>query len=363
MRILSISLGLAAISCVVAQAAPEQGAADPLAPANAQTVYAWSEDSGESSKKPLTPEEFADAVSEIRFRADILDLIESYRTTFEAASVPDAPPKPKCEDLTDAIAKVMDVIRVPVEQIGTSVPFLKVTLNTLLATVASLSTLTLTTVTAPVLQSVGAAVKVIGAILGTLYFIPGLSAITVPVNNLLDTVHTTLNCLAGGQFRLLVDSSLCYHIADFYRIAVAESVKANPALNLPESVSDDIRRLTAGSLSVLDLMEKHAISPTNEGLLAVRPIFATDLLNQYREELLRSDSPDIKNYAEGQLAFVVGVSNALEACLRVAADPVAAIDDLNEELDAEDQDEDEDEDEDQDAAEGADESDVIEDHQ
>jgi hypothetical protein len=94
--------------------------------------------------------------------------------------------------------------------------------------------------------------------------------------------------------------------------------------------------LASSSLTLLDLMSKTSIAKTNEALLATRPIFAGDLIQEYRAELMRlAPTDDIRNYAEISLGLIVGYSNSLEACLRVAADPVGAFDEVDEELEAE----------------------------
>ena len=129
----------------------------------------------------------------------------------------------------------------------------------------------------------------------------------------------------------------CYDLTNMYRIVVTQATKTSPALNLPAETSEDLKRLAAGSLSLLDLLDKSSVASTNEALLATRPIFVADGLDQFRIELLRvGNTEELQNYAQVALGTVVGMSNALEAFLRVAADPVGAIDELNEELDARD---------------------------
>ncbi|KAF9364420.1 hypothetical protein BGX34_001582 [Mortierella sp. NVP85] len=63
---------------------------------------------------------------------------------------------------------------------------------------------------------------------------------------------------------------------------VKDSIKTTLAIN--GSATEDMKRAAAGSASVLDLMDKSSIASSNENLLAVRPIFAGDLLDQYRQE-------------------------------------------------------------------------------
>jgi hypothetical protein len=185
-----------------------------------------------------------------------------------------------------------------------------------------------------------------------------LADITKPILEALTSLQGSVaifsQCEVKGG-KIAIEPSSCFALADIYRGVIQDAAGANPALNLPADASEDLRRLASGSLTILDLISKYSIAATNEALLASRPIFAADILDQYRTEMIRvTTSDEIKGYAVASLGTVVGVSNALEACLRVAADPIAAIDELNEELEAQalydddDDDEDEDEDEDED---------------
>lgn len=185
-----------------------------------------------------------------------------------------------------------------------------------------------------------------------------LQFIAKPILDALTSLQGSLNLFAQcgeGSSKIAIEPSSCFALADIYRGVIQDAAGDNPALNLPADASEDHRRLASGSLTILDLIGKNSIAATNEALLASRPIFAADILDQYRIELIRATTDDeIKGYAVASLGTVVGVSNALEACLRVAADPVAAIDELNEKLEAQalydDEDEDEYEDEDEDEA-------------
>jgi len=192
------------------------------------------------------------------------------------------------------------------------------------------------------------AISTILTVLSTIRLI-GWASIIKPI---IDVAKTTIpqlrkliSCQAGAT-QLSTDEFRCYSLADLYREALEDSVKISPALNLPADASEELRRFTTGSLTLLDLMAKTSIAKTNDALLATRPIFAADLLQEYRAELLRLAPPeDIRNYADISLGSIVGFSNSLEACLRVAADPVGALDELNKDLDAEaDEDDFEDED-------------------
>ncbi|KAG0015153.1 hypothetical protein BGZ81_011828 [Podila clonocystis] len=337
MKILSISLGLAVLACAAAQA--EQAAFDPLAPMNAQAVYTWGAETTDGAAE-LSPDDFAYAVSELRFRSDFLSRFEELQsappTKFAADSV-------ECLIIATAVKTALAVARGAVKPVFDKLGSIGAVLNSVFdaieKAVSNLSDLK------AVVVPLSLAIDVVQAILTAIKSIPGLVSIIDPIKDLVAQIEKIVICLLSGNTGIFDEVTTCNNIADLYRIAVAEASKTSPALNLPETASADLRRLAAGSLSVLDLMGKNAIATTNEALLATRPIFATDLLNQFREEFLRVESDDIKMYAKRDLGLVVGITNALEACLRVTADPVAAIDDLNEELEAADADEEDEDDE------------------
>ncbi|KAK3843014.1 MAG: hypothetical protein J3R72DRAFT_420569 [Linnemannia gamsii] len=161
------------------------------------------------------------------------------------------------------------------------------------------------------------------------------------------SIDILTQCSTEGS-KLAIEPSSCYALADIYRGVTEDAAGSSPALNLPIDAPENLRRLAGGSLTILDMLSKNSIAATNEDLLSSRPIFAADILDQYRIELIRvTMDEEIKGYAVAALGTVVGVSNSLEACLRVAADPIAAIDELNDELEAQAFYDDEEEDEDE----------------
>ncbi|KAK3838696.1 MAG: hypothetical protein JOS17DRAFT_834844 [Linnemannia elongata] len=178
-----------------------------------------------------------------------------------------------------------------------------------------------------------------------------LGLVLAPVITILETimkaVETLLLCQVGAGILStpqMFDQS-CYLLADIYRDTVAEATKAFAAL--PTDMSEDLNRYLQGAKAILENASKTSVAATNEALMATRPIFSADVLDQYRMEILRNsgDSDAVKMYAVADLGAVVAFSNGLEACMRIAADPAAAAEEANEE---EDMDEDEDEDEDMD---------------
>ncbi|KAG0333975.1 hypothetical protein BG004_000611 [Podila humilis] len=392
MKILSISLSLAVIASIVAHAKPEQDTIDPLAAIGSQNLYAWGDDvTNDSAADQKTPERFAIAASELRFRADLLEQYEQYQNhimTFAAAEGTCAD-----DDIDEINNNINDMIRPLVENVksalsGFKSPFGVGPLDGILSylvgilndinnyyvpsSAAAAESTTTTPTPAPTPTTTGGgggnipfaalqfAARTTRTILNTISGVPGIQDLVTPITLLLEGINKAaaaagpcLPATAGEagektnakMVMTMIDSTYCSHLADIYRIAVAEAAKTSPALlNLSENISADMRRLAAGSLAILDLMSKHSIASSNDALLANRPIFAADLLNQFREELLqieKSGNGDYNNnvfegkkYAEIDLAIAVASSNALEACLRIAADPVAAIDDLNEELES-----------------------------
>ncbi|KAF9959100.1 hypothetical protein BGZ72_010340 [Mortierella alpina] len=132
----------------------------------------------------------------------------------------------------------------------------------------------------------------------------------------------------------------CAQLADAYRTVISEAIKASPAV--PTSASDDLKRACAGSLSVLDIMNSYSIAKTNDALLAMRPIFFTEALNDFTQEMTHwaKNAKSITKYAQTHLAKAVTVANALDACLYNAAAPEYAVDDVadnEEEVDYEDE--------------------------
>ncbi|KAF9582307.1 hypothetical protein BGW38_000385 [Lunasporangiospora selenospora] len=168
-----------------------------------------------------------------------------------------------------------------------------------------------------------------------------LTTLTESLSSVQEQVQKLFHCLASST-RLLLEDSHCGMLADFYRTSVEGAIKTNqelaPRTPPKETKDQDLTRLMAGLQTLLELMSKTSISSSNEGLLSIRPIFAADVLDQFRDQLYRAGEEDnIKSFARFGLGQVIGASNALEACLRIAADPVVAIDELNEELDFQDQ--------------------------
>ncbi|KAF8975491.1 hypothetical protein BGZ46_009080, partial [Entomortierella lignicola] len=337
MKISYTSLGLAAIAYVSAQAS------DPLAaPSYNQVNFAWTPEGNQDDLSERV-DMLTSAMSELQIRSQLLTNLEIntvssqsietvncegaktlIKNTFPAADniVADASKIPGVGPLLSGVKDIFALANL-ISQGGPSVSNYDtyLTIQMVLTSVKAVLTATAFGQSAPVLN---------------------------PVLDILNGGQGAINDLATcavGSSNIMIDESHCGKLADIYRQVIAEAVKTCPALDLPTDASEDLKRLAAGSLSVLDLMDKSSIATTNDALLATRPIFAAEILEQYRSELIRvATTDDIQKYSQTTLGAAVGISNALEACLRIAADPAGALDDLNEELEDEDDEDDEDED-------------------
>ncbi|KAF9289557.1 hypothetical protein BGZ68_009139 [Mortierella alpina] len=327
MRILSISLGLAAVAYVAAQAA------DPLAPVNAQSNFALS--AGGSVDLAFRAEEASMSISELSFRAEFLSMFDK-QIDFNSDAA-------NCEGAKLIITNAVKTVQGAVTFISNTIPivaplavFLKNTLTQLNNVVGGALELS----NGAALIAITIAFKAAIAAL-TPFTVPlsPLEPIFSPLIETLKSIESTaldlIRCSTGAT-KIEMQAAHCNSLADLYRLVVDDSVKTSTSLGLSAEASEDLKRLTAGSAAVLELMNKNSIAANNEALLSTRPIFAADVLDQYRIELLRATdaAENVKIYAETSLGVVVGISNALEACLRIAADPAGAVDDLNDELEA-----------------------------
>ncbi|KAG0216392.1 hypothetical protein BGX28_002862 [Mortierella sp. GBA30] len=140
------------------------------------------------------------------------------------------------------------------------------------------------------------------------------------LKGLQDTIAKVISCSPGATNKMEIDASSCDKLADLYRSLVEESSKINPIV--PVSASPETKRLVTGSLAVLDIMDKSSISSFNQDLLSTSSVFAGTLLDHYRRELLRrTNDANLQQFTLSYLGPVVGISNALEACLHIASNP------------------------------------------
>ncbi|KAG0015151.1 hypothetical protein BGZ81_011826 [Podila clonocystis] len=168
-------------------------------------------------------------------------------------------------------------------------------------------------------------------VLDTLQFLlNGIAAMATPlldstvktlanaVESILERLSGELDCsfLRNVAIAEAAAPAQCFELADFYRGAVANTLEHPPAL---DEMSAEIKRLVEGSAAILDVMSKSSIAPMNDDILTIRLIFGTNELLQYRDELLHlSQSEEIQKYA-GALSVIISSSNALKACISIAA--------------------------------------------
>ncbi|KAF9324523.1 hypothetical protein BG006_000448 [Podila minutissima] len=138
-------------------------------------------------------------------------------------------------------------------------------------------------------------------------------------------------------------ATTCSVYVDVYQGIVDEV--ASKLIEVSPDASEELKCAISSAQSAMDL-SKSSIAAANKDWLATHPIFMANV-----NGLATSD--DITNYAQLKLSSVVASSNALEVCLCITTDPKAAVEELDEELDAmededyiEDNDEEEDDDED-----------------
>ncbi|KAF9932705.1 hypothetical protein FBU30_007548 [Linnemannia zychae] len=327
MKITILSLGLAVLTLAAAQA-------DPMAPNGAQTTYEWAQGMEHEDSIAQLERSFSQ-ISELEFRAQFLARpdtsiqAEGGETNTESAC--DTTINEIKTTLVDIAGKLQDV-----QLSGFNAP------NKILASAAEKLD-NLKSDSANSQAAILAIDTVITMLRSIAPFTDGIipSSVTEALANIKSPLAAYTTCNSSNAASS-PEHSVCYDVADLYRAVIADVV-ANPP-SMPSDASEDLQRYAAGAQAILQIISKSSIASSNEALLASRPIFAADLLDDYRTEIIRAGAQkEVQTYAAASLGFVVGSSNALEACLRIAANPVAAVDELNEELDAlEDEDYDDD---------------------
>ncbi|KAF9151412.1 hypothetical protein BG015_006703 [Linnemannia schmuckeri] len=333
MKIASLSVGLAAIAVVAAQAA------DPLVAYGAQTTYEWAQQVGEKNDLVYQLEESYSQISELEFRAQFLSRPEQ-KADIEATATANGG-EFNAEFICETGFKMIQGALQQVVQAVSTVPapgFLPINMfmdraTTLLAEASKKG--------GP--SNIGGTFLATDAVLTMLNLVSSASPDIFPstigqaLKNTKEGLGNMLMCSTAGAAS--IEQASCFEIADIYRAIVADVLANVPTV--PADASEDLQRYSAGAQAILQVISKNSIAAKNEALLNSRPIFAAELLDTYRIEMIRAGAKDdVQNYAVSSLSLVIGSSNALEACLSIAADPAAAIDDLNDELDAlEDEDE------------------------
>ncbi|KAG0208672.1 hypothetical protein BGX33_006085 [Mortierella sp. NVP41] len=301
--------------------------------------YAWAA-TATPDDLVLKTDELADLVSEINFRAE---LVNSLNKEFEASTIVD------CAVIKTTLATLLQTI-INTAKVGTTIPFIGSAFQFLVTQLEMLAKVPAggSNLSTAVIFGLDFAFSTLKTITSTISLVPLPIDFTPIVKAIQDTksiIRTAVMCALGGS-KVEFTQGHCDATADLYRFLVEDASKQSPVM--PETASEEWKRIAAGSLSVLEL-SKNAIAKTNKGLLSTRPIFTPDLLSQYRDEFMRvAETDKAKIYVQTYLGAIVGVSNALEACLRVAADPVAAVEELQDVLNAQARFEDENEDDDED---------------
>ncbi|KAF9144484.1 hypothetical protein BGX30_012557 [Mortierella sp. GBA39] len=345
MKIASLSLGLTVIVFVAAQAA------DPMAANGAQTTYQWAEQEVEHNDLVYQLEEAYSQISELEFRVLFLSRPEQ-KVDVEAAAAGDG--GELNAEFTCAAgfktnqAALQEVVKA-LKKI--SIPGLT-PISAFMDKIAGPSGASQNVNP----SNMGGTVLAIDSVLSMLNVIagrtPGLLPPAIPqaLKNFKERLASMHSCSTVAPAS--IEQASCFEIADLYR-SIVDDVHANVPV-IPADASEDLQRYSAGAQAILQIISKNSIAAKNEALLATRPIFAAELLDAYRVEMVRVGAKDdVQSYAVNSLSFVIGSSNALEACLRIAADPAAAVEDLNDELDALEDEDEYDEDDEPEAADAA----------
>ncbi|KAF9977787.1 hypothetical protein BGZ73_004854 [Actinomortierella ambigua] len=332
MRILSITACLALVTVAVAQVS--NGFKDPLAAVGNSPDYQWIDSPSVDEPTAVSRQEMSDVISELEFRAAFLDKLALSSDGVSKAEV--VVGQDAVSDILAKLSAALDTLKTIPERLGPLGPLI----NPIITAIQNV--LTASSGATPNLSTVLGLLEVLEDLLSPL--MPALRLLAPEVAKILDEILTLIDQLpdpaaeAVSSKGLNVDSfqqDLCYPIADLYR-SIVDAASKNAA-SVPEGSSDEMKRSIAGIRAVLDIMAKTSIASNNADLLKTRPIFAADVLDNFREEYIRgADNSDQKLFGGVGLPLVIGSSNALEACLRVADDPTAALEDLNEELDFDD---------------------------
>ncbi|KAK3843955.1 MAG: hypothetical protein J3R72DRAFT_96283 [Linnemannia gamsii] len=361
MKILSASLCLAAAVCVAAQAAPEQ---------ETQSYFALA----------IQREEPQDTVSEIAYRSTFLAQFNI--GGFEEQTLP-IPPIPGVPVPTIPDVPVTTIPGVPVPTIPVTVPDIPLLdpckslpelarnvvpkidgmlegllkqnhiTDAIIAVIkaavtplkAALESIGLGGVTTVALTALNVALTGLILALQPLVLVPVIGTFIQQAVDIIgairDSFGTVKNC---DTSKMSIEPATCSVLADVYRASVKYAAENFPGAN--DASKEELKNLISASVAVLGIMDQFSIASSNDALLASRPIFSASLLNQFRQEIVeKADSDALKEYAQIDLSILVSISNALEACLQVAADPEAAAEELAEEYEAMSEDDEYDDDE------------------
>ncbi|KAG0287100.1 hypothetical protein BGZ96_008913 [Linnemannia gamsii] len=332
MKIFSVSLCLAAAAvCVAAQPTPEQG--------TQQSYFALA----------LQRDEPQDIVSEFDYRGDILARY-NVGGFEEQAIIPTPPSTPvvgeagdPCKDILNLVGNMAKGLDTLLDAAMDSLKFpeaIKATVNTIAAPIkAVLEAITKGDISDLAFGAVHTALGVAITALKLLSITPVVGPLISKAVEAIEPIQKIFEGVHGcDKSKIAIEMGTCSTLADMYRTAVKATAQNFPSAN--DANNEELKNLISASVAILGLMEQTSIASSNDALLSTRPIFSASLLDQYRLELIqKADSDSLKQFAQADLAFLISISNGLEACLHVAADPEAAADELAEEYEAMDDDE------------------------
>ncbi|KAF9914842.1 hypothetical protein FBU30_002349 [Linnemannia zychae] len=130
------------------------------------------------------------------------------------------------------------------------------------------------------------------------------------------SIAKTISCFASNSYKIQIDTGSCDALTGLYRSLIEECSEMISVV--PKSISPDVERLVTDLLAALDVVNKSSIYKSNVDILYTSSAFSGTLVDLYRRDLLRStDDESLKQFAFNYLGAVVGVSSALEACLRI----------------------------------------------
>ncbi|KAG0380763.1 hypothetical protein BGX24_005408 [Mortierella sp. AD032] len=344
MRIISLSLGLAAIAIVAAQQ-------DPLAAPEAQqpTFFEWTS-AGDVNQLAVQLEDLSYQITEPALRAMLLRRPDEVAPTSVIGDQLSANGV-ICDRAASSIPKLVDSATASINKLvgdARGGPIAMV-LNQVIEPIKALVSNTNGGSISSIFEAAYVALSTAVSFLKSLGLGP-MNMVIPPIVRILEALQHSLRIIVtckSGLTRLdmaKIEVKSCYLLADIYRSSLANA--AQDFTNIPkDSIEEDLQRYLEGASVILDNASKTSIAATNEALLVTRPIFSADLLDRYRVEILRSSSSDkgdaIKSFAVGDLGAVVAFSNGLEACLHVASDAGAPENSNEDEDDDEDEDDEE----------------------
>ncbi|KAF9130966.1 hypothetical protein BGW39_002430 [Mortierella sp. 14UC] len=303
----------------------------------------------------LKREEPQDILSEFEYRDDILAQFnvggfQAQDIDFLIPEIPTVPPpdipgagSDSCKPLPDLARNLLPNIDNVVEtKLGElSIPGLIISaIKTALTPIKSaIEAIGLGSVTGLAVDALLTGLGVVVAALTPATLIPVVGGAIQEAVTFFKTARDSLGATKGcDKSKIAIEPASCSVVADIYRASVKTAAENFPGAN--DANNEELKNLN------LDLGRSPGVSiaSSNDALLASRPIFATSLLDQFRQEIIeQADSNALKLYAQSDLAVLVSISNGLEACPHVAADLEAAAKELAEEYEAMGEDEDEDE--------------------